>query len=198
MGNRRRFVAGLLFASLLAGGQGLARARGLDLGWEGSVDRRDLGRIANQMARDLLTRAAISHRGPPPRIILDSADLRDRSAVPIDKDFMVDQLRSRLEKAARGKLRFVSRDVFDAVEHERALKREGVVDVGTVHKVRLATGIDYKLVGKITSLDSRNDSSGMEERFTMISLELLDLEDGTIVWNGTYKVRRADHENLYR
>jgi hypothetical protein len=160
------------------------------------IEGQDLGRMADQMVRDLMANPEISNRATPPRIILDSSDLRNQSSQRIDKDIITDELRGKLMGAARGKMRFVSREFIAAVEQERALKREGVVDSGTTGLTRATAGADYKLVGKITSLDSRNNDTGMQERLTVISLEMLDLEYGTLVWNGTYKIRRAGADDV--
>ena len=160
------------------------------------IEGQDLGRMADQMVRDLLANPEVSNRATPPRIILDSSDLRNQSSQRIDKDIITDELRGKLMNAARGKMRFVSREFIAAVEQERALKREGVVDSGTTGLTRATAGADYKLVGKITSLDSRNNDTGMQERLTVISLEMLDLEYGTLVRNGTYKIRRAGADDV--
>jgi len=160
------------------------------------IEGQDLGRMADQMVRDLMANPEVSNRAVPPRIILDSSDLRNQSSQRIDKDIITDELRGRLMNAARGKMRFVSREFIAAVEQERALKREGVVDTGTTGLTKATAGADYKLVGKITSLDSRNNDTGMQERLTVISLEMLDLEYGTLVWNGTYKIRRAGADDV--
>lgn len=160
------------------------------------IEGQDLGRMADQMVRDLMANPEISNRATPPRIILDSSDLRNQSSQRIDKDIITDELRGKLMGAARGKMRFVSREFIAAVEQERALKRDGVVDSGTTGLTRATAGADYKLVGKITSLDSRNNDTGMQERLTVISLEMLDLEYGTLVWNGTYKIRRAGADDV--
>lgn len=160
------------------------------------IEGQDLGRMADQMVRDLMANAEVANRATPPRIILDSSDLRNQSSQRIDKDIITDELRGKLMNAARGKMRFVSREFIAAVEQERALKRGGVVDSGTTGLTRATAGADYKLVGKITSLDSRNNDTGMQERLTVISLEMLDLEYGTLVWNGTYKIRRAGADDV--
>ncbi|KKC23851.1 membrane protein [Sphingomonas sp. SRS2] len=160
------------------------------------IEGQDLGRMADQMVRDLMANPEVTNRATPPRIILDSSDLRNQSSQRIDKDIITDELRGKLMNAARGKMRFVSREFIAAVEQERALKRGGVVDTGTTGLTRATAGADYKLVGKITSLDSRNNDTGMQERLTVISLEMLDLEYGTLVWNGTYKIRRAGADDV--
>lgn len=205
--NRTACVAVLSASLIISAGPVLARkdrshqavdldpdARGIVSGV--GIEGQDLGRMADQMVRDLMANAEVSNRATPPRIILDSSDLRNQSSQRIDKDIITDELRGKLMNAARGKMRFVSREFIAAVEQERALKRGGVVDTGTTGLTRATAGADYKLVGKITSLDSRNNDTGMQERLTVISLEMLDLEYGTLVWNGTYKIRRAGSDDV--
>jgi len=160
------------------------------------IEGQDISRMADQMVREMLANPAISARATPPRIIIDSANFRNQSSQRIDRDMITDELRSRLMNASAGRLLFVGREFVAAVEEERQLKREGVTDGGTTGLTRATAGADYRLVGKITSLDSRNNDTGMQERMTVISFELLDLEYGTLIWNGTYRIRRAGSDDV--
>jgi len=160
------------------------------------IEGQDISRMADQMVREMLANPVIAARATPPRIIIDSANFRNQSSQRIDRDMITDELRSRLMNASAGRLVFVGREFVAAVEEERQLKREGVTDAGTTGLTRATAGADYRLVGKITSLDSRDNDTGMQERMTAISFELLDLEYGTLVWNGTYRIRRAGSDDV--
>ena len=77
------------------------------------------------------------------------------------------------------------------------LKRSGTTDVGTTGLTKAQLGADYRLSGKINSLDSRNTKSGLVQRYTQISFEMTDLESGEIVWSGIYEFSRAAADDVF-
>ena len=64
------------------------------------------------------------------------------------------------------------------------MKEEGFVDSGTTDPTRMRRGADYQMIGKITSIDTRNVDSGTTQRRTQILFEMVDLTTGDIVWTG--------------
>jgi hypothetical protein len=85
------------------------------------------------------------------------------------------------------------------VEAERQLKRDGITDVGTTGMMRATLGADYRLGGRIASVDQRSSRSGMIQRFTQITFEMFDLESSEIVWSGIYEfLRAAADDAVYR
>ena len=96
-------------------------------------------------------------------------------------------------------MQFINRQNSAMIEQERELKRSGTVDSGTTGLTRAQAGADYRLSGKINSLDSRNVKTGMVQRYTQISFEMTDLESGEIVWSGIYEFSRAAADDvIYR
>jgi hypothetical protein len=93
-------------------------------------------------------------------------------------------------------MQFVNRQNTAMVEQERALKRSGTTDTGTRGLTRAQLGVDYRLSGRISSLDSRNVKSGMVQRYTQISFEMTDVESGEIVWTGMYELTRAAADDV--
>ena len=60
-------------------------------------------------------------------------------------------------------------------------------------------GSDYKLGGRITSLDQKSTRTGLTQRMTQITFEMFDVETGEIVWSGIYDfVRAASDDVVYR
>jgi hypothetical protein len=82
------------------------------------------------------------------------------------------------------------------VAQERDLKRQGVVDIGTTGLTQAQAGGDYRLGGRIVSVDQRHARSGMIQRYNQISFEMIDLERGTIVWSGLYEFARAGQDDI--
>jgi len=52
------------------------------------------------------------------------------------------------------------------------------------------------LSGNIASLEQRNNRTGMVQRFTQITFEMVDLERGTIVWSNSYDIARASADDI--
>ncbi len=91
---------------------------------------------------------------------------------------------------------FVGRQFAGMVAAERDLKRSGTVDVATTGLTQAQAGADYRLGGRITSLDSRDAKTGMQQRYTQITFEMVDQERGTIVWSGIYEFQRAAADDV--
>lgn len=128
--------------------------------------------------------------------MVDSEYFRNQSSQRIDKDMITDALRVQLNRAAAGRLRFLSRETLGAVGRERELKDQGATDQGTMAR-RQILGADYQLIGKITSLDSRSTKTGTYQRRTQIIFELLDLETDEVIWTGEpYVTLRASDEDI--
>lgn len=85
------------------------------------------------------------------------------------------------------------------VGKERELKRDGVTDTGTVGLTRAMAGVDYRLAGRINTQDTRGKTSGMVERYTQISFELIDLESSISVWANMYEFKKGGMDDaIYR
>ncbi len=165
------------------------------VGIEGS----DIVSMTDQMMRDMLSSGDLVLKSASPRVIIDAELFVNESSQPINKNAITDRLRVNLNRSAKGRLTFVGRQYAAAVEKERALKRAGTTDVGTTGLTRATQGADYRLGGRITSIDSRSTRTGMTQRYTQITFEMIDLESGQIVWSGLYDMQRAAADDvIYR
>lgn len=163
------------------------------------IESNDIATLTDQMVRDILSNPMVMNRGTSPRIILDSEYLINESSSRINKNMLTDRLRNDLRRAANGKLLFLTRENIAMVEKERELKRRGVVDSGTIRQTQATGGADFRIQGRITSLDSMQQGSQMHTRYHQISFELVDLELGTIVWGDMYEFRKtAQDDIMYR
>ena len=155
--------------------------------------------MTDQMVRDMLASPAFANRSAPPRIIIDSEFFRNESSSRINKNMITDRMRVYLNRAAGGRMVFVGRHYSDMVEKERALKRSGQVDAGTIRHTKATAGADFRLGGRITSLDAVSKSSGATSRYHEITFEMVDLEYDTIVWSNIYEFRKAAQDDvIYR
>jgi PBP1b-binding outer membrane lipoprotein LpoB len=163
------------------------------------IEGQDIVGMTDKMVRDMLSNPTLAGRSPPPQVIVDSQYFTNESSQRLNKNAITDRLRVGLNRAAQGRMIFVSRQSALMVEQERQLKRDGKVDVGTTGLTHAAAGGDFRLRGNITSLDSRDARTGMIQRYNQIVFEMVDLERGTIVWSGEYEFERAGADDvIYR
>jgi len=163
------------------------------------IESQDIVGVTDRMVRDILSNAALTQRATAPRVVMDAEYFRNESAQPINKSLMTDRLKINLQRAAQGRLLFVSRESAGMVAKERELKRDGMTDSGTTGLTRAQAGVDYRLTGRINSLDARSKSSGTVERYTQISFELIDMESGISVWADIYEFKKGGLDDaVYR
>lgn len=163
------------------------------------VEAQDIVSSTDKMVRDILSNPAIAGRTTPPRIIIDSEYFANDSSSRVNKNLITDRLRIELNRAAQGRLVFVARHYGDMVAKEREAKRSGETDRGTIRSTKAKAGADFRLGGRITSLDANSARSGTLSRYHQISFELIDLEYETIAWSGLFEFKKeAQDDVLYR
>lgn len=163
------------------------------------VEAQDIVSSTDKMVRDILSNPAIAGRTTPPRIIIDSEYFANDSSSRVNKNLITDRLRIELNRAAQGRLVFVARHYGDMVAKEREAKRSGETDRGTIRSTKAKAGADFRLGGRITSLDANSAASGTLSRYHQISFELIDLEYETIAWSGLFEFKKeAQDDVLYR
>jgi len=170
------------------------------------MESQDIASMTDKMVGDMLATPSLAGRAVSPRVIIDSEYFRNESSTRINKNIITDRLRVELNRAAGGRMIFVGRHYSDMVEGERALKRDAAreggaatVDSGTLNAARSTLGGDFRLGGRITTLDSVNSSTGLATRMHQIIFEMVDLENGMIVWSGIYDFKKtAQDDVLYR
>lgn len=160
------------------------------------IESQDIVSATDQMMRDMLTNPALAGQAKPPRVIVDSQYFFNESTSRINVNQITDRLRVNLNRAANGRMVFVGRQNIAMVEAERELKREGKVDGGTIRSTKATAGSDYRLAGRITSLDAVATGSGTSSRYTQITFEMIDLELGTIVWSGIYEFKKSAQDDV--
>ena len=160
------------------------------------MESQDIISMSDKMARDLLGQPSLVSRPTPPRIIVDSEYFRNEGSSRVNKNLITDRLRVDLNRASQGRLLFVGREFVAAVENERRLKREGVTDQGSIRNTPATAGVDFRLTGRIATSDAIDPKSGLTQRFTQITFELLDLEFGTIVWSNIYDYAKAAQDDI--
>lgn len=163
------------------------------------IEGQDIVVMASQMANDLLATPLIASQQVSPRVIVDAEYFWNESAQRINPNIFTDNLRVNLQKAAAGRIRFVSRESFGMVADERDAKRDGTLDGGTLSPAKAQMGADYRLRGRITSTEQIQPNQGLIQRYNQVAVEMIDLETSEIVWTGLYNVARAGADDvIYR
>lgn len=163
------------------------------------IEGHDINAMADRMVRDMLANPTLANRAVAPRVIIDSKYFTNESTQRINKNLITDRLRVGLNRASDGRMVFLARQNAAMIEEERALKREGVTDVGTMGLTRAQSGADFRLTGNIASTQARDPQTGTMQRFTQIVFEMVDLESGEIAWSNSYDIARAATDDvIYR
>jgi len=160
------------------------------------MESQDIISMSDKMTRDMLAQPQLVSRPSPPRIILDSEYFRNEGSSRVNKNLITDRLRVDLNRSAQGRLLFIGREFVAAVETERRLKREGVTDQGSIRNTQATAGADFRLTGRIATSDAVDPKSGLTQRFTQITFELIDLEYSTIVWSNIYDYAKASQDDI--
>jgi len=161
------------------------------------IESQDIVASTDRIMRDMLANPTLAAADVPPRVILDAEYFSNESSQWINKNLIVDRLRIGLQQAAAGRMMFVAREHADMVANERELKRAGYVDSATTGLTRAQAGADYRLGGRISSLDAHDRRSGTAERYNQIVFEMIDLETGMIVWSGIYEFKKAAQDDVF-
>ena len=159
------------------------------------IESQDIRGMVDKMVRHMLTNPMLGGAATPPRVIVDATYFQNQSSQTLNKNILIDQLATDLQIAANGRILFVGREYADMVAKERRLKREGETDVGTTGLIQAVAGADYRLTGRITSLDART-SDGVMERYMNIVFRMTDLENGLVVWTNKYDFKKAGQDDI--
>ncbi len=158
------------------------------------IESQDIQSMVDKMVRHMLANPLLGAAAAPPRVIVDSAYFKNESSQRINKNILTDQLATQLQIAANGRILFIDRENAAMVEAERVRKREQTTDVGTVG-IQLQTGADYRLSGRITSLDART-GDGVVERYMNIVFRMTNLENGLVVWTNQYSFKKTGQDDI--
>jgi curli biogenesis system outer membrane secretion channel CsgG len=163
------------------------------------IESQDILAMTNYIMTSIISEDRIVNRSKAARVVLDSKYFTNESSSRINKNLLTDRLRIQLNNKASDKLVFVGREYISMIEKERMLKRSGTTDAGTIRTTNATAGADFRLTGRISSLDSVNSTTQLTSRYHQIIFELYDLELGTVAWNGMYEFKKTAQDNvIYR
>ncbi len=160
------------------------------------IEGHDIQAMTDLMVRDMLSSPVLADAAHPPQVIVDSGYFLNDSMQRINKDLITNRLRVHLNRAAMGRMSFINRAYTNMVAEERELKRKGVVDSGTREAAQAQAGGDFRLAGTIASADSRDIRTGMLQRYTQITFEMVDTERNIVVWSNMYELSKAAADDI--
>ena len=160
------------------------------------IESQDIINMADKMMHDILITPIFSKPKTPPRVIIDSEYFKNESSTRINKNMITDRLRTGLNRAARGKMIFIGREYLDMMLKELQLKQLGVINEGKSTSEPKAYGADFRLGGRISTLDSVDPKTGSFARYHQILFEMIDLNTGEIVWSGSYNFKKVGQEDI--
>lgn len=158
------------------------------------VEAIDVITMTELMVNDIISSGLELSSEEKPKIIVDSNYLINDSSSIINKDLLTDRLRVGLIKNGRGLFRIVGRQNVAMVVQENELKEADVVSGETADGKIL--GADFRLSGRITSIDAINTSTNQQTRYNQINFELIDLESSEVVWSNIYSFEKTGAQNV--
>jgi penicillin-binding protein activator len=192
-----------LAAALLAGcasagvknpsGVSVTEMRGDEKGFVGGtgIESQDVLRVADKMARQLLSVPQIANARGVPRILL--LPVKNDTRFTINKEIFLREIRAALNERATGKMLFLARDRTPEMERELELKRTGQVSSSTDPTINQFKGADFMLTGELTGLTTRM-STGTSD-YILYSFQLLDPNTSDIIWEGSDRIKKQGLED---
>lgn len=155
------------------------------------IDSADVRATADTMARSIVANDRLFARGMPYVIV---GNPENKTDFQIDDTIFVNKLVSLLTKNAGGRIQFVDRQNWQAIQKERELKRSGAVSVPTdaSGKPILAAaplGSDYQLFGTLQSISKSNGKARSD--YVLVTFKLTDLETGALIWQDDYEWKKV-------
>lgn len=160
------------------------------------IESQDIINMTDEMMHDILATPVFSRSTNPPKVIIDAEYFKNEGATRINKNMITDRLRTELNRAARGKMIFIGREYLNMMLKELQLKQSGIIDEGATASEFKAYGADFRLGGRISTLDSVNPKTGSFSRYHQILFEMINLSTGQIVWSGAYNFKKIAQEDI--
>ena len=153
-----------------------------------NVESNDIIGCAKYLIGKMLANPLIVNAGQPRQVIVDAKYFTVESTQRIDKDLVINRLRTELLQAANGRIRFVGRQNANMVEEEKDLAAAGVTGAGTTKSSAKQLGADYRLTGSIRELAT--NAGGRLDKYTLMTFEMVDLQTSEIVFSDQYEFKK--------
>ncbi|HUV50091.1 MAG TPA: penicillin-binding protein activator LpoB [Anaerolineae bacterium] len=160
------------------------------------IESQDIINMTDKMMSDILATPLFFQTKTHPKVIIDAEYFKNESSTRINKNMITDRLRTELNRAARGKMIFIGREYLNMMLKELQLKQLGVINEGESTSEPKAYGGDFRLGGRISTMDSVDPKTGSFARYHQILFEMIDLNTSEIVWSGSYNFKKVGQEDI--
>jgi len=136
------------------------------------IDSRDIIIMTGKMMEDILGAPVFFQAETPSKVIID---------------------------AEYFKMIFIGREYLNMLMKELALKQSGIAGEEDEKAEPRVYAADYRLGGRISTLDKVNPTEGTFSRYHQILFEMIDLKTGAIAWSNSYDFKKVAQEDvIYR
>ncbi|PKN18548.1 MAG: penicillin-binding protein activator LpoB [Deltaproteobacteria bacterium HGW-Deltaproteobacteria-6] len=157
---------------------------------------RDLKEVADHMVNSITRRAnapGSELREGKPRWIL-ARDLRNETDEHVNTRTIMEKVRTKLIND--GIARFVDDQALNDIMNQLKFQQSGLFDNKTVVQVGKLVGAKYILRGAISSIRKRSDR--IDIIYYNITLQLVNIQTGEIVWTDEKEIQRLTEKSLFR
>jgi len=153
------------------------------------IESNDVVNCAEYLVGKMLQNPLLVSAQQPRVVILDAKYFTIDTTQRLDKDLLINRLRTELINAANGRIRFAGRQNLNMVEEEKELKAEGVVGGGTTPGSATALGADYRLTGSVREIAT--NVGGRVDKYTLMTFEMIDLATSEIVFSDQWEFKKV-------
>ncbi|MSR46721.1 MAG: hypothetical protein EXS13_06610 [Planctomycetes bacterium] len=163
------------------------------------IDSADVRATADKIARSVLAMDRVFARGTPYVVVQDP---KNETRFPINDSIIVDEIMTVLIQNSGGRVQFIDRENWEAIQRERQLKRSGAVSVptdgsGQPNLAAAPLGTDLFLFGTLKSI-SKSDGT-LDSDYIVATFRLTDAETGAVLWQDDHKWKKLGEKGvIYR
>lgn len=153
----------------------------------------DIKDMAVKMAADIKAQGVLAPTRDGERATFFIYPMNNQSSDRIDKEIILEAVRTELQKGMGRQVRIVdrSKDAGELTESERVAKAEGVVSGTNDRKV---AGSDYVLKGTIRSRDRQ--AGRLKSSYIVVTFELTSLVDQELIWSNQYEIKSESEKSV--
>lgn len=154
----------------------------------------DLQTTAKSMTDQMLSSPTIVQltQNSAPVLFVDT--LTNNSSDFIDTGAITDTISTELIQS--GKFQFVDMTKVKTIKNQLNYQnKSGMVNPATAAKLGQQVGAQYMLYGDISSISATN--SNQQSMYYQITMKLLNVQTGVIVWQGQQQIRKVAQKNTF-
>lgn len=185
-------VLGALFLSLLVAACGSSKTKRVDIADDDEImgtglESGDVESVAS-LAESLIDTPQLTGANVEGTPTVAIHPIENNTRFDFDAENLVRRIRQACIQKAKGRIIFVTRSTREEalIERERQRKREGEY---TSSKQETKTGADFYLTGVASAVSKAG--KGLESDAIWIDFNLIDSENGEILWEMTYKTKKV-------